>query len=66
MNRKSHPFSSLTAAQLDAILDRARDERARAIASFFARLRRWIGSAFKRPFSPAHTAHTRTRALLPH
>ncbi len=64
MDRKSYPFSNLTAAELDAILSRARDERARATASLFAVLRRWIGSAFSRPVSRAHTSPARTRALL--
>lgn len=65
MNRKSHPFSSLTEAERDAILTRARHERAKAAAALFAGLRRWIGLALKRPSSWARAAQRRTRALLP-
>ena len=39
MDRKSHPFSSLTESELDAIIDRAQRERAEVIASAFI----WLG-----------------------
>lgn len=65
MDRNPHPFSSLTETELDAILSRARDERTKAIAALFIGFRRWLGSALRRPFSRPHTAHVRTRALLP-
>jgi hypothetical protein len=39
MDRKSHPFSSLTEADLDAIIDRAQRARAETIAAGFI----WLG-----------------------
>jgi len=52
MDRKSHPFSSLTQAEFDAIVDHAHRERAIAIAATFKwafrTLRRAIVAIFRR------------------
>lgn len=44
MADKPHPFSDLTVAEIEALIDRARRERAAAIASAFASFGRRLQS----------------------
>lgn len=49
MDRKPYPFSDLTERELDAIIDRARRERTKAIAAAFTWLRQRIATTLAKP-----------------
>lgn len=56
MDNKSRPFSSLSTAQREAILSRAHDQRAEAIAGAFRRLGRLLAAPFGRRVGGPKTA----------
>ena len=68
MNKKSHPFSTLTENELDAIITRAQRERAEAIATAFIWLGRLLRAVLLTPiirlWSVAHR-HADARNALP-
>jgi hypothetical protein len=58
MDKKSHPFSSLTESELDVIISRAQRERAEAIATAFI----WLGRLLR---ALLITPITRLRSAVP-
>jgi len=59
MDNKSRPFSSLSPAQRDALMIRARQARSDAIADAFGRLVRLLATLFGRRYAGQRAATIR-------